>query len=67
MKRYETVLHIINYGEDRFDDGERAGELIDITRHMGEVIISCDPTKEIKEETGRHMFKFAGMHLVEVS
>jgi hypothetical protein len=48
MKRYETVLRIVNYAEDMFEAGEKAGELIDLTKYYdGEIFISCEPTREI--------------------
>lgn len=66
MKRYETVLHIVNYGDDRFDAGERAGDLIDLTKFAGEIFISCEPTREIEivRKEDRPFFRFNDSELV---
>ena len=67
MRQYETVLHIINYGEDAFDAGEKAGNVIDMSRYSEEILISCEPTREAKTEKnyGRNFFKFDSAQLVE--
>ena len=44
MLKYETVIRIINDGDDRFDAGERAGEIINSLRITGDMILSCEPT-----------------------
>jgi hypothetical protein len=67
MRKYETVLRIINYGEDAFDAGEKAGNVINMTGYGEEILISCEPTREADIETkcGRHFFRFASSQLVE--
>ena len=67
MNRYETIIHIINYGEDSFDAGERAGEIIDISKNVGEILISCEPTRVLdsKNMTDRRYFGFRASQLME--
>ena len=46
MKKYETVIHIVTTGEDMYDAGEKAGQLITEKNLSGEdLYIYCDPTK----------------------
>lgn len=58
MNRYETVIRIISYGDDPYDAGEKAGELLDPTRMREEFLISCEPTRQIiSEEENSYKFK----------
>ncbi len=53
MNRYETVFHIINAGEDEFDAGERAGDLIISSEVENGIVLSCEPTHLLKGEEYR--------------
>ena len=44
MLKYETVIHIINEGDDRFDAGERAGNIIGNLNITDDMVIYCEPT-----------------------
>jgi len=44
MAKYETVIHIINEGYDRYDAGERAGEILDGSKLTEDVMLYCEPT-----------------------
>jgi len=44
MPKYETVIHIINEGFDRYDAGEKAGDIIDGSKLTDDIVVSCDPT-----------------------
>jgi len=44
MEKYETTVHIITEGEDAFDAGEKAGELVDIEKMVEDMVVSCEPT-----------------------
>lgn len=43
---YETIIHIITEGTDALDAGEKAGELIDISKMESGMSVNCEPTKE---------------------
>ena len=45
MLKYETVIHIINEGDERFDAGERAGATIDGFKITNDMILYCEPTR----------------------
>ncbi len=45
VKKYETTVHIITEGENAFDAGERAGELVDIRKMVTNMVVSCEPTR----------------------
>ena len=54
MERYETVIHVITDGEDDFDAGERAGELVNVSKLKNDMVISCEPTHLISEDAKRY-------------
>ncbi len=48
MKRFETVIRIITEGEDRFEAGDKAGELLCMEFIQDQnMVISCEPTRPI--------------------
>jgi len=54
-RKFETVIHIITEGEDVFEAGEIAGELLDTKKIASDMVVSCEPThlfiskKKVKE------------------
>ena len=48
MLKYETVIYIVNEGFDRFDAGEKAGEIIDSSKMMDGMVLRCEPTRLYK-------------------
>ena len=45
MVKYETVIHIISDGCDRFEAGERSGDIIDSSKLTDDMILFCEPTR----------------------
>ena len=45
MQKYETIIHIINEGDNRFDAGDIAGAVIDDVKIMDGMILYCEPTR----------------------
>ena len=64
MSRYETVIHIINEGDDSFDAGERAGEILDSLRITGDMTLYCEPTRIYRDEEGHAVHSSAEQYLV---
>jgi len=62
MKRYETVIDIINEGEGPYDAAERAGYSMDASRIENGTVISCGSTCLIRN-TGREgeaFYRYSG-------
>jgi hypothetical protein len=47
MWKYETTIHIVTEGTDRFEAGERAGELIHVAKMLSNELIWCEPTRSV--------------------
>lgn len=45
MKRYRTIISIVNRGLDEYDAGEKAGMMMDGGMVKGGMYISCCPTR----------------------
>jgi len=45
MSKYETVIHIVSEGCDRYEAGERAGDIIDGSRLAADMVLFCEPTR----------------------
>ncbi|MBN2453836.1 MAG: hypothetical protein JXB40_06250 [Candidatus Omnitrophica bacterium] len=51
MPKYETVIHIISEGCDRYEAGERAGDIIDGSRLAADMALFCEPTRIYRYDT----------------
>ena len=50
MQQYETIIRIITNGNDAFDAGDKAGELIDVLKIQPDMDIICEPTHTFMQE-----------------
>jgi hypothetical protein len=48
MKKFQVVMQVVNYAKDAADAEETAGELIDVSKMCGGMIINCGSAEEIK-------------------
>ena len=53
MLKYETVIHIVTEGSDRFEAGELAGEMIDASKNNLGFHMWCEPTRLTSGYRGR--------------
>jgi hypothetical protein len=51
MTKYETVIHIVSEGHDRYDAGERAGDIIDGSKLAADMMLFCEPTRIYRNGT----------------
>ena len=65
MSKYETVIHIINEGDDRFDAGERAGAIIDGFHVTNDMVLSCEPTRLYRNPMTQVVVSSSKEYLVE--
>ena len=65
MQKYETVIHIINEGYDRFDAGDKAGEIIDGSKITNDMILHCEPTRFYRSDTQPDAGSYAERYLVK--
>jgi hypothetical protein len=63
--KYETVIHIINEGCDRFDAGERAGEIIDGSNITDDITLYCEPTRLYRSDAQSNAGSYVERYLVE--
>ena len=61
MKQYETVIDIINEGEDRHDAAERAGYFMDASMIENGMTISCGSTCLIRKnvQSGEAFYRYS--------
>ena len=61
-RKFETVIHIVTEGEDAFDAGEIAGELLDVKSMANDMFVSCEPTRPfVSKEKAREVDAFTAL------